>query len=720
MQTQLQTNRLNRRKGFTIVELVIVIAVLAILIGILVPTFSGMLEDSRQRALRMDLDAVYTAYAADCGFRDEPVQNMDQYIFVPEDAVARNGNSMDASKLTFTDEGYKWTGSEEAKVEYIPSSQLNTLYDSKAVLYGPFNSYYLMGLNQAYLWEGEGSAAKPYLIKSYRDLRSIGEHTARGDTFSGKYFLLTTDLSISQDNWLPIGGFLSPSQEVGLNAPKNFSGIFNGNGHTITLSYGRVERDKYCLFGQIKNATICNLKTAGSIDVNSYAGGIVGIAESSTIYNCVNSATVSGDMNVGGIVAYSFQSTINNCVNTGDVTGYFNGTAGSFVGGIVGETGKSTVENCRNEGNIIAHAGVVGGIAGNAWGTIRNCVNAGSVTAYYTADVTGVGTGLNDALAGGIAGYGGEEFTVKSGEAIIDGCMNTGAVTASGRCAGGIIGANPKSITNCVNTGTITAEGYVGGIAGVINKAGTTVANVLNSGLVVSLGDSSSANHEGPVGGIIGRLAFKDAWTLTLAVSGGEVHYRKGASVTAYNDLGMFIGSAGGTVTLKNAYLSTSAGATIGTKTGVAQNMGKSISVSGTPTTQTNQDTLRTAINNVISGSYAGKGYRAWVIKAGYQNGRALPTITDSASFNLINGLPAGAQVKLLLNTHFAGASSMYLPYLDRTVVIIDGNQYTFKHWTVNGKTYQPGASLSLTGDAVVSAVWEKQPNITIKPIPFQ
>ena len=40
--------RKNNRKGFTIVELVIVIAVIAILAGVLIPTFSGIVEKAKQ------------------------------------------------------------------------------------------------------------------------------------------------------------------------------------------------------------------------------------------------------------------------------------------------------------------------------------------------------------------------------------------------------------------------------------------------------------------------------------------------------------------------------------------------------------------------------------------------------------------------------------------------------------------------------------------------
>ena len=42
--------KLNNKKGFTIVELVIVIAVIGILAGVLIPTFSGIQQSAKESA----------------------------------------------------------------------------------------------------------------------------------------------------------------------------------------------------------------------------------------------------------------------------------------------------------------------------------------------------------------------------------------------------------------------------------------------------------------------------------------------------------------------------------------------------------------------------------------------------------------------------------------------------------------------------------------------
>ena len=52
------------KKGFTIVELVIVIAVIAILSAVLIPTFSGVVAEANKTAVVADAKAVYQQYVS--------------------------------------------------------------------------------------------------------------------------------------------------------------------------------------------------------------------------------------------------------------------------------------------------------------------------------------------------------------------------------------------------------------------------------------------------------------------------------------------------------------------------------------------------------------------------------------------------------------------------------------------------------------------------------
>ena len=56
------------KKGFTIVELVIVIAVIAILAAVLIPTFSGIVDKANDSAALQEARNDYTEYVADVDY----------------------------------------------------------------------------------------------------------------------------------------------------------------------------------------------------------------------------------------------------------------------------------------------------------------------------------------------------------------------------------------------------------------------------------------------------------------------------------------------------------------------------------------------------------------------------------------------------------------------------------------------------------------------------
>ena len=86
----------NNKKGFTIVELVIVIAVIAILAGVLIPTFSGIVKNAKEsKALQEAQNAYKEAYAlaiadgkitAAAGATGE-VQTVGDYTFTFEGSI---------------------------------------------------------------------------------------------------------------------------------------------------------------------------------------------------------------------------------------------------------------------------------------------------------------------------------------------------------------------------------------------------------------------------------------------------------------------------------------------------------------------------------------------------------------------------------------------------------------------------------------------------------
>ena len=70
--------KINNKKGFTIVELVIVIAVIAILAGVLIPTFSGLVGKAQDSAVIQEARNKYTEYVGLHDYSDgtSPAQNI--------------------------------------------------------------------------------------------------------------------------------------------------------------------------------------------------------------------------------------------------------------------------------------------------------------------------------------------------------------------------------------------------------------------------------------------------------------------------------------------------------------------------------------------------------------------------------------------------------------------------------------------------------------------
>lgn len=682
------------KRGFTIVEMVVVIAVIAILAAILIPTFASIMNDAEQRELRMALDTTYTAFTADCEFRDEPVKNMDKYIFVAEKDL-----EFTSTGIKLSANGYSWNGNESAKVNTVAKGSIDV--SASTAVYGPFSGYYLLGKGMALNWTGAGSAADPYRINSYAELRTIAERVARGDTLSGKVFRLEGDIAITNDSWLPIGGYLTPIKPD-TTGKLVFSGTLDGNGYSIGLGYGWVKQDGYCLFGSTSGATIKNLLVTGNIHVNANAGGIVATAKNTTVQNCFSEVNVTGTHRVGGIVGNATGSTkLLGCVSTGKINSTYATGKDAAVGGIVGEAASTvTIRDCNNRGKVTAMAGAVGGIAGIAKCPITACVNDGDVEAKgYAAQKI---SGGQDSLVGGIVGFGG-------GSAKVNLCGNTGDITAAYRSAGGIAGGN-AIITNCANIGNITAKGFLGGIMGTVNNVSCTVTNAANYGVINARGETSGSSFNNPAGGIVGKVNSTSDYTLTLVMNANEVQFRKGSSGISYTEVGMIVGSAGGKVTLTNTFLGMTdgKGVYVGNAAVSATAVGKSGSVTGTPTVQASQSAFATAINALVGTN------QTWTTQSGFFSNKYVPLMTHSVTYQLIRG------INVRFHTAFVGASYVYIPFPGQTKGTINSidQQCTFDYWYSGSTKWQPGAVVELTKDHTIDSAWGNQ--TPIKPVPFK
>ena len=83
------------KKGFTIVELVIVIAVIAVLAAVMIPTFSGVLGDAKDSAATSGARNAYTQYLNENA--DSDADLADDFIYIDGErfVAIKDGNVVD-------------------------------------------------------------------------------------------------------------------------------------------------------------------------------------------------------------------------------------------------------------------------------------------------------------------------------------------------------------------------------------------------------------------------------------------------------------------------------------------------------------------------------------------------------------------------------------------------------------------------------------------------
>ena len=201
---------------------------------------------------------------------------------------------------------------------------------------------------QSQPWTGSGTSEDPYKITSKADWDALATAVNDGNTFAGKYFLLTEDLEYSKEDLI--------TTMIGSDESSHyFSGTFDGGGHYIYVSY--VVQESYIApFRYVKNATIKNLHVEGAYVASArFAAGIISVANgTTTIENCRVSISLindysGGDTTHGGLVAINRNGTLNitGCIFDGGITS--SGTYHSYAG-FVGwnETNNGSLVNITN------------------------------------------------------------------------------------------------------------------------------------------------------------------------------------------------------------------------------------------------------------------------------------------------------------------------------------------------------------------------------------
>lgn len=249
------------------------------------------------------------------------------------------------------------------------------------------------------------AAGKPYMVKwdntpaltisSAAEWETFASNVNDGtESYEGKVVKLNADISVST----MVGTVTSG------NAPENaFKGIFDGGGHTIDVNINSTDRHATAPFRYIKDATIMDVRTTGTVTGTMHCAGLVGFSEgTSYIKNCeVNVAVICGGSShshCGGILGHgkSSTTTVSDCLFSGSIS-----NATDAVGIIYGwgDNSTHTIVNCLAAGTYTGCSGVDLLKKDKGTEVITNCYkteNVGSQGTYTTATGDDLVTKLGD------------------------------------------------------------------------------------------------------------------------------------------------------------------------------------------------------------------------------------------------------------------------------------------------------------------------------------
>lgn len=354
------------KKGFTIVELVIVIAVIAILAAVLIPTFSNLIERANisadsQAARQMNV-ALASAQATD----GKPAD-----VGEAIDRLTENGFS--DSFDTYTSGCVLMWDREQNLVFLFDREEGKVLYPEHYA--GESADQFYLSTVKGCFAGGAGTEEDPHLIATAAQFESLRVAVAEGKS---EYYRLTRNLNLGE-SWMPIGLAAydgnNGSVQYYADGTTFFSGVFDGNGKSLTLQSPAGNIEDYALFGAVGGteempAVVKNLDMVMNVTKDSAitCGSVATIADGYTKFeNITVTGTVTASKQAGGVIGWFAMGTceLKQCVNRANITVTYAGEeAGAFsvIGGICAQASTYCCDeyeehhvsfvDCRNEGNL--------------------------------------------------------------------------------------------------------------------------------------------------------------------------------------------------------------------------------------------------------------------------------------------------------------------------------------------------------------------------------
>lgn len=309
------------------------------------------------------------------------------------------------------------------------------------------------GTNVVDIYGNDGTASKPYTIKTARQLLSFAYEVKNGRSFNMQYVMLDSDIYLQKDlkaqdiEWPGIGDESHPFKGFFLGGDRKVlylkgNPFFGSIGETAVVD--KVNFDKVLgvtgsgVIAQKNYGLVCGCYLEGEItgtnSSTSYTGSIVG-ENHSFIIACAHVGKVSGYGTVGGLVGFN-NGTVMACYHAGEIVGLggttdVHATVGKRGDGTNG-TKRSIMFSCYFDESLITHTPTLQvGKSGFPFSTLI-MQNADFVNGLnsFQYDASGNYTGQGPVLRDVVLGILGESYSTMTNEQLVNQLLANGGATS--------------------------------------------------------------------------------------------------------------------------------------------------------------------------------------------------------------------------------------------------------------------------------------------------
>lgn len=568
-----------KKMGFTLVELIAVLVLLAIILAITTPTIFGLIENSRRNAFKSDVKSIIQAI--DLRKSERPALNP---VIVTEnnitDLLEKPSDNYSNIEVTLGNDNTtrivvegknKWEGLSACGTN-------NNIVVGSLEDCGLVNPIYTNAEIDTKIAAGYIPIANASELNNIRfgEAHTFGSGTRWEKTYTGgldkKYIQVKNiDLGVGEWNigegWLPLGTRIYNCDFTPLEGVP-FSGIYDGGGYKISNLYinRTITTNPVALFssssGSFYNMILENVNVTGGDTVNAMpTAALVGQATGTDIY--MDNIKISGNITTVGNSAGKASAfvgqvgsvnkiSITNSQYQGNIASGYN-QAGGFIGQIR-KYNEILIENSSIKGDVISTYNKTGGFIGEAiYDNYNNTVGDRDDIAYtpdaitYSKSVTIKNSSFQGDVISQYNTTAGLIGEIRYADALtIDGSYAEGDIISDYNKTGGLVGE-----LSYIKEILLNDTHHEGDIISTYNKTGgligevwyydnLTINNSYNTGNIIS-----DYNKTGGLVGEITRYAESNAGQNLVQSESVTIKnsYASGNIKSTYNKTGGIIGS---------------------------------------------------------------------------------------------------------------------------------------------------------------------------------